>query len=483
MGCFVSNASAMRQTAKSNISAFKPAVVNFLRTKASLNVLKSKSQIFVQGLKNIDKNKVKLGAVLVGNIAAAGYGLYTMYRPEFTVENINKYGEKYLGYFAQQAIENILSLDIDKARAIDYRRAREYLLERYPDHVTAAITASKDSLSLDQFEGLYRSVFNRAVCRQIKNVAIAKFGKRDPSSLNRDGGAVSQVLFEPIPNPQTISDHHYNENLYSVVAIFRNESFKHSHVKDMFMQAYAQQKEEQEKGNYLFYHGRSSEWEFFADMYKQAYNIVNPHKKVGDDYVFLRFNKTKMFNFDKGKDVLWMNAALYGNATRSSSCTAEYVLDNFDQASHFRGQCISLEMIYAQLGLQKEYCAYSKELEALHELFVAAYPGKKMGNLLAVSIPEKELSRVKFLSRYYNQEGTGDTLIKNKKIEDIDTFILPLTKDYVLDPYKGPRIYSYSMADPVKLEEYKKQRDQLFEKIRADREKNARNGFIGWFGF
>lgn len=73
-------------------------------------------------------------------------------------------------------------------------------------------------------------------------------------------------------------------------------------------------------------------------------------------------------------------------------------------------------------------------------------------------------------------------MIKNGSINDNHEYVLPLTQDYALDPYKGPCMYSFTASDPEKLKKYETYRDGLFAKIRLEREnKNGQGSYKPWF--
>lgn len=344
------------------------------------------------------------------------------------------------------------------------------------------VIENMDTLSVDQINLLYDKVFTNPKDRQkIKDTALAIFEKQIPLVSYHTLDTIPHFLLEPVANAQTISEHHYNANLDTIAhsEIIANKAYKSPFVRKIFAQLYTHQKEEQKKGNYLFYHGRSSSWEFIADIFKQTHNAVNPDKKVGDDYVFLRFDsegKSKYTYASKGEDALWMNAALYGNASNFGCSPAKFVYDNSDWSE----TNFSIETVFSQLGLEKYSTAYNGELKKLKELHTAAN-SQKFGNLLAVSIPEKELHRIRVPQLWFGNPSRTKAMIKNKQINDNYEFVLPLTKDYALDPEKGPRIYSYHAYDPNKYKEYEEYRDQLFaqiaNRIQADKANVQNNTF------
>ena len=109
-----------------------------------------------------------------------------------------------------------------------------------------------------------------------------------------------------------------------------------------------------------------------------------------------------------------------------------------------------------------------------------------------VSIDDANANTVYPVHKYANNPkpvtlSSGEKTLEPKKIlaelkagilpEGGDTieYVLPLTKEYALDPEKGPRIYAMNACDPAKYKEYTDFRDQLFAKIKADMNKNGGN--------
>jgi len=352
------------------------------------------------------------------------------------------------------------------------------------DKILTAVIQSIGILSKEELQNIYYHVFKTDTERkQIKDAALAHFGK---PSLDRVTSlqASPAFLFE-CTHEHTISEcHAFIVARAAVIELLQKKSFEDTTIKSMFEAVHKKQKEERAKGNHLFVHGRRPDWEYMSDIYKQAYNTVHADKKVESDYTFLRFDnksKTKFTNTTDGADALWMNAALYGNANHAGSCTAQYVLEGRDFSDVPAKIGISAQTIFQQLGLKDYYDTHKNELERLRQLHAKANPNN-FGNLLAISIPEAELYRIKspdlkgsiIIPGSWFPWKKSTTLteiehaVKSKKIRDHYEFVLPLTQDYALDPYNGPRIYSFNAADPEKFKEYEIARDQLFAKIRAD---------------
>lgn len=335
--------------------------------------------------------------------------------------------------------------------------------------VFAHLEKKPQNLSAFEWECLYKDSAHAHERQAIKNAARAHF--EIPENIVTAGPLLYKVpsfLLDEIPHAETISDHHYKAHSKAIAEhIFTHEAFKEGSVQEMFLQAYAKQKEEQAHNKYLFYHARMAVWDFFSDLKKCAYNIAHQDKEVGDDYVFLRFGKGKSdyTHATKGADALWMNAALYGNISRRGSCTASLVLHGHDMSYGPARLGISPKTIFTEQGLQKYYPNCAQELTKLQQLHHEAHDNG-VGNLLGISIPEHALERIcipQIESRKLQAE-----LIKNKQIDDTYEFVLPLTADYALDPKKGPRMYSFNATDQEKYAEYAHYRDQLFAKLARD---------------
>ena len=326
-------------------------------------------------------------------------------------------------------------------------------------------------LSVHHINCLYDHVFTSRQDRQKIKAAARSHFKHSQNIVNftlDDNDVIPHFLFEEIQHPQTLSDYHSNQNLDAIATnILPHESFKQKNVKNMFVQAYMKQKEEQGKARYVFFHGRVYSWDFVSDMYKHAYNSIHPDAKVDDNYVFLRFGiglKSRFTYASEGRDALWMNGALYGNAQRLGSCTASYILDNRDFSGGPTAAGISSKAIFTRLGLERSYDTYCMEIMKLEQLHVQAH-ANKIGSLLAVSIPHPQLGLVRVPSL---SEQCSVQMMESGEVADDYEFVLPLTADYALDPYKGPRIYSFNAADPVKYKAYEQYRDTLFAKIARD---------------
>lgn len=389
------------------------------------------------------------------------------------IKDINKIPEKHLSFDElNQLLFKIQSASINQFREEPILQALGIVVQRYYEKELEKnlkeLLQDPRKFSVPHLELLYNYVYTNDIDRQkIKDAALKYFDKlniADPKSIQ----ATPIFMFECTPE-MTVSECYVSSYVQAVKELMNTKDFQNPQMKNMLSQAFVKQQEETQKGNHVFFHGRSPEWEFIADIGKQVYNLAHPDKKMANDYVFLRFNE-KHGILHQGEDVLWMNAALHGNATRAGSCTASFVAEGRDFSGGPQKKGVTLQSTFEQFKLGKYQNKYQKEFNQLEKLYVAANP-KKYGNLLAISIPEQELHRVKSPQMNaifpWNCRSLKD-VIKDKKVGVQDEFVLPLTPEYALDPQNGPRIYSFNAADPEKYKLYEEYRDQLFAKIQGD---------------
>ena len=204
--------------------------------------------------------------------------------------------------------------------------------------------------------------------------------------------------------------------------------------------------------------------------------------KVEDDYTFLRFDTSvSRFGSKKG-DALYMNAYLFGNIGCSSNSTLHLLLSDYDYSNKLF-HTFTAEYLCKQLKLETYFHLYKAEFKKLKELHKAAGI-QGIGNLLMISVDPTQVYRVYSAGAYADQKvlirlsNGSETAEVKKIIDDLRTgklknfdhlqCVLPLTKDYALDPKKGPRIYSFTACDPVKRKAFEDFGAQLFAKIAAD---------------
>jgi len=281
---------------------------------------------------------------------------------------------------------------------------------------------------------------------------------------------------------------------YVIALMIKYKTLHHAaEVKKMILTAFTKEVQEHKKGNYVFWHGRKYVWDYCSYIYKQLYNLTVPlTDKVGDDYTFLRFDDSKSFFadapyisrllFNSPSDALYMNAYLFGNRTGGTS-SLSLVVKNYDFSSPDLQNTFTAEYMCTQFKLEKYYKKYAEDFKKLKTLHMAANISK-LGNLLMIVVDEKNVERVYSAGWQANQtvpiplsDGTNTSNAK-KIIADLSTgtltkfdhleYVLPITKDYVLNPKKGPRIYSFNGADSVKYKEFQDFGAQLFAKIASD---------------
>lgn len=270
----------------------------------------------------------------------------------------------------------------------------------------------------------------------------------------------------------TQTEAHVSQNFYSVSGLIKECP---DHILPILTRIYAKERQERAKGNYVFYHAQAWNLHFYSDMYKQLWNIVK-NDSVKDDFTFTRFKEEREAPCLR-KDALYLNHALFGNSINAGSCTYDYFLKN----QSIYKPSLSVKEFCENLGIKTFHDKYQddfKKLEQFHE------EASTQGNLLMVSVPADKVSQIKpvissssIRQIKIGEDATSDTnkilealLHKPESLETTDSieYAMPLTTEYALNPKKGPRFYSFNAADPEKLKEYTKKRDELFHKIWRD---------------
>lgn len=295
----------------------------------------------------------------------------------------------------------------------------------------------------------------------------------DPNSLN-------VKIDDSTQSKQHILFHGINYLIQEILRDPKNKEF--------FLKIYAQEKVEHSNGNYVFVHGREWKWNFLSDVYKQLWKITK-----NDDvknYEFLRFGVPGENR--RGRDILFMNSAIFGNCYNEGSCTAHYWYANFDWSS--QKHAIDVSDVFKTFKLEEVYKKHSANLKALDELHKQC---SKRGEVLLISVPKNMLKYV-----ICTQAGGGikEVIVNGKYTSDSQT-ILDAVKDpkqtlslfdnlewglvlgnfdngfdnegYTVnpdtnDPNKGISIYSFHDADEKMIHEYEKMRDEIFSKIKGD---------------
>jgi hypothetical protein len=155
--------------------------------------------------------------------------------------------------------------------------------------------------------------------------------------------------------------------------------------------------------------------------------------------------------------------------------------------------------MFRQFNLENYYNKYKADFDQLERLHNKATVN---GNLLLLSFTPSQASRWTFAPEvpirsdfpfgYTHKTFTRDIptaiqSIKNKAAsknisyydepsgEIINNWYvtMPITKE-ILDPKTGPRVYSFNTADPDIMAQYEKKKHDLFDKIKADIEKNKK---------
>lgn len=316
--------------------------------------------------------------------------------------------------------------------------------------------------------------------RHILNAAMQGYDNGIPSFL---------TSCTPNNHQATHSEKHFCANIQLVIQqIFKNLSIKRkTNAIPLFKRAIAKEREELAKGNHVFYHGRQWQWDFVADIYKGLYNATrNSDEAVANNYTFLRFDASRSVYANGANDGLFLNAPLFGNTKWWGNSTAQLILKSYDWSRGKSAQ-YTPATFFKQFNIDSHYTKYKTELAILESLHQKANPNN-LGSLLVVSIDDKHIDKVYSAQTYVGHKkpitlSTGESTLDTKRIlselkagklpngGDSIEYILPLDKDYALNPKEGPRIYSLNACDPVKYKEYIDYRDQLFAKIKADIDK------------
>jgi len=317
------------------------------------------------------------------------------------------------------------------------------------------------------------------------------------------------AAFAEQSKPKTQSEQHLKQFENKVKSNFSAE-LKKKPVRKMFKKLHKKEKAEQKKGRYTFAHAQPWKFNYLNDLFTLLWE-ARYEEKI-EDYHFLRFTPKGQYNLKKEikkrekalaltdgygwrtnrarkeKDIagrLFLNHAIFGNTGWRGECSANYWLTNCNHGN----LGIDSKYIFWQLGLEKVYKKYAKQLEKLEQQHKDL---SKYGNMLLISLSEDQLKKcVKAVEpcgwenqKVTIQDETGkskttedikeilDTLRNNpEKIQENTNFLqycMMLTHDCALDPHNGPRIYSFNAPDQKKFAEYKKTRDELFAKIAED---------------
>ena len=255
----------------------------------------------------------------------------------------------------------------------------------------------------------------------------------------------------------------------------------------------AKEQELTNNGYYTFVHGQRWQFRLVEQWFTKLWEIRN--KRSVSDFLFIHCEKLCQTKDELNKEselrkhilqfggqnhrekLLFLNYAFFGNENNWCSCTAHYLLNNFSMIDIK----IRLRDVFTMLDYKKYYKAYHdelKKLEAEHTSLTST------GHLLLVGIPKNILTDCIYVSggggvlasSCVDGNWTNDiTLIMDnlrnhpEKMKDtnIIQFCLVLTGD-MLTPDSGIKVYSYNIADPVKLANFEKKSADLFARIKKD---------------
>lgn len=258
--------------------------------------------------------------------------------------------------------------------------------------------------------------------------------------------------------------------------------------KQFFEQIYNQEIIEHEKGNYVLYHARNWQWNFLADIYKQLWQIINK-QNCNTNFQFLRFGMSPQYRKNIYDDIVYTNCALFSNLTSLSSCSIHYWYNNFDYSKE---KILYISEIFISFKLNNIFNKYESELNELLELHKAI---TVHGEILLISIAKDKLENVITIDTAVTindrwklkPEDILDTLQSGMHmfLRSLDNAELGLIlgsynqlcnyipNPYTNDPVNGPDIFSFSLIDDERLQEYTILRDEIFSKIKTDIETNS----------
>lgn len=293
----------------------------------------------------------------------------------------------------------------------------------------------------------------------------------------------------------TQTEYHGYNNFAALLALLQRykNRFQNPCFQTIINQAFTKELEEHKKGNYVFWHGRRYEWDYCAYLYKNIYNLTaKKDAQVDDSYTFLRFdNSTGSYidyivdfnNCNRITDGLFLCSSLFGcsDLDHWGQSAIQLVLKNRDWSENKIAK-FSSEYILSRFNLKHYYTKYAADFTKLEQLHKAAN-ALNFGNLLMIVTDDENINRIYSSHDYANckceiEIGNENTSAAKRIIEGIKTnslkdsdhlqYVLPLTKDYALNPQVGPRIYSFNATDPVKRKEFEDFGAALFAKIAAD---------------
>mgnify|MGYP000535299227 CR=1 FL=1 len=171
--------------------------------------------------------------------------------------------------------------------------------------------------------------------------------------------------------------------------------------------------EEYRQNRIVFFHGQSSVWPFFSDMYRELISLTSG-QDFPKDFIHLRFTtqatlteKDVAYLTQQGVEstphrpnLLFVNLHLFSNGDGSNSF--RYVTNNSDQSTnHDRADFIThVTAIFKEAGCQAELPLLEKELFELKGLYDAAIQeqGNK-GTLLVISMPPEIASEIAYSAK------------------------------------------------------------------------------------
>jgi len=398
--------------------------------------------------------------------------------------------------FTQAAAENITEMD---------HRALLNIMERNPEAVNLFTQAAAENIHqisavfLDQL--LKRITAERDNQENLRNIERALKQAITTSTDASFNTKLKQIIYfkyfrdtKPQTNSLSQTEQHMIANLDAIFNFMKNAPS--DLIEPLFEQVTKIETDLQQKGYYTFVHGQRWEYRLVENWYTKLWSLKN--RKSVQDYLFahvkpqpttaqleqdnvtreqlMRVGRTDGASRQK---LLFMNYALFGNATNLGSSSADYMASNNNAGN----VAISLRETFDHLGYQDIYAKYKEELTQLENEHKEL---SKYGNLLLVGVPQDKLPECVYLSltggakRTIEIKGVGktddiklimDTLRTNpEKIWNSDQleFCMAMTWDMALNPESGIKIFSLNAADQEKLVAFNAKSDELFARIKRD---------------
>lgn len=254
---------------------------------------------------------------------------------------------------------------------------------------------------------------------------------------------------------------------------------------------------------YVFYHGQLSAFRIFQDFLKELYTAINIHQPI-DEFEFMRMwhlaekeliaqsfiDKeegeqlgTKWWadsRADLMKNMMCVNLSLFGNMWWCGESSFYYFMNN---SSAFVTESLISKLFTELFDFYGFSPKYIDELVALNKLIAT-----KEGNLMQILVPKEKVDDYVYLSqpggtpyrtkidstfdkhknRHIKISTILDQYIKDPSVlKDFDQYQarVLLSKDCMLNPDSGVKIFRYTTVNDSEMGKYKKELKQITNKI------------------